>query len=461
MKWFLTAFVIFSTNVSFSFNESGESKFVWASKKELLTDLSKNDLYFEYDKPKDQLSLKKWLERQKIIDSGSGLIVKENLKVKKPILGKVIKCVSECMIFRGEFQIGVKAGNLIFQGDTLETTKDGQLWVYLVDGTVARLSSNTSISFSEFKFNEESMLFFIRQNYGEAYVLMRDFENLPSQSGQESDLSFLPILSSRDMLKVFKADGHDLSSLRQRISRRKYNGVKSNYSHHIFFRGQKISSNILWVTPKGDYLAKEGEFHFIVGDLGSVRFWINADNSKVQLRGLKENDQDVERNSWYVFGENGESIEKDEKGNEIGWPMRLMTKNISSVLIKREELFAAYSKVYLNARYLTDLKYRLNYLSNEFLKRRVKFLKDFVRRSETIALKNRSQLKKSFGQKPFSWSSYYQDYHALDLYLQRLLVNNSLFEENNFEEVISPRNYLEKVKKQLAEAKRKFWAIME
>ena len=120
----------------------------------------------------------------------------------------------------------------------------------------------------------------------------------------------------------------------------------------------------------------------------------------------------------------------------------------------------AYSKVYLNARYLTDLKYRLNYLSNEFLKRRVKFLKDFVRSEETIALKNRSQLK-AFCQKPFSWSSYYQDYHALDLYLQRLLVNNSLFEENNFEEVISPRNYLEKVKKQLLRRKRKFWAIME
>ena len=339
MKLFLAALITFFANVSFPFNGGGESKFVWASKKELLTNLSKNDLYFEYDKPKEQLSLKKWLERQRIIESGSGLIVKENLKVKKPILGKVIKCVSECMIFRGEFQIGVKAGNLIFQGDTLETVKDGRLWVYLVDGTVARLSSNTSISFSEFKFNEENMLFFIRHNYGEAYVLMRDFEKLPAQSGQESDLSFLPILSSRDMLKVFKADGYDLTSLRHRISRRKYNGVKSNYSHHIFFRGQKISSNILWVTPKGDYLAKEGEFHFIVGDLGSVRFWINTDNPKVQLRGLKENDQDVERKSWYVFGENGESIEKDKEGKEVGWPMRLMTKNISSILIRRGGAF--------------------------------------------------------------------------------------------------------------------------
>ena len=89
MKLFLAALITFFANVTYSFNGAVSQSLFGHQKIELLTNLSKNDLYFEYDKPKEQLSLKKWLERQKIIESGSGLIVKENLKVKKPILGKL------------------------------------------------------------------------------------------------------------------------------------------------------------------------------------------------------------------------------------------------------------------------------------------------------------------------------------------------------------------------------------
>ena len=86
----------------------------------------------------------------------------------------------------------------------------------------------------------------------------------------------------------------------------------------------------------------------------------------MQLRGLEENDQPFEKNPGTSFP-NGESIEKDKEGEKYGWPLRLITKNISSLIIKREELFANYSKVYLNAEYLSDLKYRLSYMTNENL----------------------------------------------------------------------------------------------
>ena len=141
--------------------------------------------------------------------------------------------------------------------------------------------------------------------------------------------------------------------------------------------------------------------------------------------------------------------------------MRSITKNMASLMIRREELFSRYSKVYINAKYLTDLRYRLGYLSDDFLRRRINFLKDYIRRSETISLRNRSRLKKSFGQRVFSWSNYYGDYHALDLYLQRLLVNNSLLDQSSEEEEISPRNYLEKVKKQYKRAKINFRSLTE
>ena len=170
------------------------------------------------------------------------------------------------------------------------------------------------------------MLFLLRHNFGEAYTLMRDSENLPSLFGQESDLSFLPILSSRDMPKVFEADGYDLNSLRQKISRRKFNGAKANYSHQIFHKGQKISSRILWSTPRGDYITNGGEFHFIVGELGSVRFWANSKNTNMQLRGLEENDKPFEAKTWYLISQKAEDLSKDEEGEKYGWPLRAITK---------------------------------------------------------------------------------------------------------------------------------------
>ena len=51
MSWVIIALIYLMSLNGFSFNGSGGSNYVWASKNELLTNLSKNDLYFEYDRP--------------------------------------------------------------------------------------------------------------------------------------------------------------------------------------------------------------------------------------------------------------------------------------------------------------------------------------------------------------------------------------------------------------------------
>ena len=100
------------------------------------------------------LSLKSWKVERKYKDKNKSW--KENYryyKAKEPI-GRVISCIGKCQVFAGTNPYFIQSRSLIREGDEFETLKDSYAWIFLFDGSLIRISPETSVNFNEFNIGE-------------------------------------------------------------------------------------------------------------------------------------------------------------------------------------------------------------------------------------------------------------------------------------------------------------------
>ena len=156
---FIKALVSLYTEAELSTNWFGRSK--------KIVDLrQRNSTYFENLSVDGQLSLEKWLERNtQLEESGYFSTRRLDNKSVKNLVGKIIRKVGDVRIERDSALTKGSNGSFLYKGDTIETMETGATWIVLINGALVRVSPNSSISISEYIFNEKKMTFFLRLNF--------------------------------------------------------------------------------------------------------------------------------------------------------------------------------------------------------------------------------------------------------------------------------------------------------
>ncbi|MEI8346676.1 MAG: hypothetical protein WCG27_04360 [Pseudomonadota bacterium] len=158
-----------------------------------------HDLDWENLDEKTFLNYREWKKERLLQDESPDWQGIWRLKDRPEIVGRVLDCVGSCVKYRGEGKSKSEFRSPVREGEEIHTLNDSYIWIYLMDGTLVRLSPNSSITFNEINIGQEEIFLHARVNFGNILWLSRLPFNFTEQSERETDSIFLP-------LRLFKAN---------------------------------------------------------------------------------------------------------------------------------------------------------------------------------------------------------------------------------------------------------------
>ena len=360
------------------------------------------------------LSFKEWKEDSDMQDrvGSSKILVKE--REHKELVGRIYQCVGSCRIDRGDGFFNGSPRTGIIEGDEIQTVGDSYAWIFLFDGTMVRLSPESSITFNELNIGVSENFINARVNAGNVLWLSRSQRLITSQNLRETDVIFFPYSEYESLpiteTKQYKEDDlfelitPPMSSLYQYISLNKKIiennnrfAMKPTYAFIVMPNATLMgySPNVEIVSLLGGksyFKSRSKEF------LGHEKNEDPINDLQLQLRGFDEKElKTVELDTWFEVDDKGKSF---SPAAEVNWLTmgEFMTKRIPSILIGREIYLSEYSefafrKTYeaealaLNDGYLLWGKLKTDEeAAKSNLQLRLDFLKEYFRRIETSNL---------------------------------------------------------------------------
>ena len=332
---------------------------------------------------------KNW--RQKIVESN-----------RLETLGIVVDCIKICEIINGQNdRRQIFFGTNITEKEDINTGKDSYLWIFLMDGTLVRLSPNTSLTFHEINISPQEVFFFARLNWGNIFWMSRSRSYYEEINLSETETISLP-------LRYFEAN--TFASLQELfpLPIKKYKKLNSLIEGNNLFAKDK--SHYLFLTmSNGSIFLKDGNAEFFRQEVGKSYVKLKSDDALFQeyvrksegtffYRGLiNDKEFPLKLNVWYEIDEEGENISyfKHDYIFKMG---EFIVKRIPTVLIARELFFKQYSP-FLFDRSLNSKTFFDNYgyrlwtgMEKGELYQRLNFLKEFTRKNETLLLSKAQEL---------------------------------------------------------------------
>ena len=138
----LTALIVLTTSFFFEVRADGP-KVEFKDQKQSVTDWGNL-------KMNSFLSFKEWKVESDVRDQVPEWekIVRE--RNHKEMAGRIYQCVGTCRVDRGESFFNGSHRTGLYEGDEIQTVGDSYAWIFLFDGTMVRLSPQSSITFNEF-----------------------------------------------------------------------------------------------------------------------------------------------------------------------------------------------------------------------------------------------------------------------------------------------------------------------
>lgn len=153
------------------------------------------------------LDFHNWKEEREFKDKNPLWKLKlREFKVREKI-GAVIKCVGECYLESGIGPKKVEFNSALFEGDEIKTKHDSLMWVVLANGSIVRLSQNTTLALGEINFNDKSNFLYLRLNEGHIYYEKRTNSRFTPLNLPETDQSFWPLAeakANREFYSIFE-----------------------------------------------------------------------------------------------------------------------------------------------------------------------------------------------------------------------------------------------------------------
>ena len=326
--------------------------------------------------------------------------------------GRVLACVGDCRISRQGGLAHVGYRSLIKEGDEIITNKDSYLWAYLFEGTLLRLSPNTSVSFREINIGTKENFLHARVDFGNVLWLSRHPQEFIEQKYKESDPIFLPLKLEQANFKAKKSaiDEKNLFATiaKNNLSADKYSRlnqliVKNNrdifrkptYSLIVFHNGtvggKNLSAEFLVFVGDKSYL-KIRSFKQLKLKAASSS---EASVAHFYFRGLEnKREEELTTGQWYQVGVRGRAIDEYQgKALAVG---EFLTSNIPTILTARElmaQKYSPFAHLTVDSKKLA-LQFGYRQWSPQEQQKRLEYIREYTRRGETINLLAAQRLRR-------------------------------------------------------------------
>ncbi len=328
-------------------------------------------------------------------------------KAQNEKVGIIMKCIGSCRLYRGIEYVEGQYRSSILEGDIVHTQKDSLAWVLLIDGSLVRISSHTSVSFNEVNFSKERLFFYVRLNEGHIYWKSYDNKPLKYSKLAETDPVFLPLMIpeanvqkyEREYYQKYKEDRELI--LKARLDKEFYNKLIYNAANTMLKEESKEKivrkeTKVLFVSPVATLEMNNPSFHFLYVLGGEGHFYPEGDVKETHLQ-LREDTaktkNKLEANNWYGISSFGREYKKIEQDNRILNMFNLSVKRIPSIILSREILFKGFFHFFeelSQEKLAQDYGYR--YWDDEDITKHVSFLKHYAQEAEVGNLRSLRKL---------------------------------------------------------------------
>lgn len=359
-------------------------------------------------KEDDFLDFQKWKISRQLKDENPAWKLNLQETRLKERAGYVLECVGECRNYRGLGYANMKYRSSILEGDEIFTMKDSYLWIYLLDGTLVRMSPESSLTLKEINRGKSENMIYARLNTGNILWWSRARNKFKEKDIKETDSLFLPLsmYEANSKQAAFQVDEDDLFAFLQADTKK---GEKYDRLNKLIEKSNEkpsFDSRAFLTFPNGTVYGKNivAEFIILNGNYSYVKSrgpekqgligeW-EAEPLHFFYRGFNNsNESTLEEDKWYRVGKKGREVVQEEDVGRFAMG-EFITSNIPSILIGRELLYQRYSG-FMHDPSMSDQTlaekygYRMwgSFENRESdLSKRVRFLKEYTRRIETTNL---------------------------------------------------------------------------
>lgn len=411
-------------------------------------------IHWEEVQAESWTNLQQWIAQRDLRDAVADWEMKVRATLNHELMGRVLSCIGECRIYRGKGFAKAGYRSSIREGDDLSTGDHGHAWVFLLDGTMVRLSPKTTVSFKEINIGRKENFLHARINEGHVAWLSRQHFMLKPQSEHETDVLFLPLklweANREQKLNSWSEDNFSsiLSADKEMINQ--YNSlnqmiIKNNiwmlgrptYSFLVMPNGtvfgRNLNMEIYYNLNQAAYIKNRSNDNYYHSPGGSLP---NQDKAEFYYRGHQNTAKaDLENGQWYEVASKGREITAytpQDASFELG---ELLGKRIPTIFTAREMLLEKYSKALFLSEYNEENLARFHGyklwgpLTREApdkprsdLELRLAFLKEFTRRLETSNLLSQEKYLEQFpaGKAPVAPTRFEYTAQALTAYLNSI-----------------------------------------
>ncbi len=351
------------------------------------------------------LSLESWKLDLEVKDKNKNWEELYRTNKQTEMVGRILSCRGECFLFRGLTKTKVEYLSQVFEGDELETGPNSVIWVFVNDGSIVRVSSESSVSFLELNFAKNRSFVRARLNKGHLFWNTKESEELPIDLGPETDAHNLPlrILEANQQFferEIFKKQ-KDFDQLGEVLFLNE-NAITNQFAKINEMRsefGKKIVSNstVMIVMLNGTINFSDSAMDVLYAP-GAKSYFKNRQkkSSEIILRGFGALERVViDSDQWHEINSDGrEYSEVLEPMSDLNI-LELLTKRIKSLELARQLWIEKYTAQLVVAfedknKLMTNFGYKL--WDEIDLKKRIDFLIDDTKRIETSNIKSMQNL---------------------------------------------------------------------
>lgn len=351
--------------------------------------------------PEAWLNIDLWISDRLIKDKTPDWQMRLRDERNLELVGKVLKCSGGCPVFHGSTRTNSQHLSRLVEGDEIRTEKNSSAWIYLMDGSLMRLSADTSISLQEINLSEKEAFYLVRLNRGHVFWHPRDNAVLKTDSSPETDAVSLPLMVreanqeffERQLFSSQKDAGHLAEMMDLEMG-----AVNAQYAKINELRQKNpvtLRTSVMLVSPNATVFSKQVSFDMVHVNGGKSFFkrreMTEGEEISFGLRGYTNTEKtSLENDSWYEVDPTGRNaLALTDAPGELQ-VSELLTRRIKSIELAREMWLEKYSlPVFATMNDSKKLAIDHGYtLWNGDAQKRFDFLAEYTRRIETTNLRS-------------------------------------------------------------------------
>ena len=273
-----------------------------------------------------------WKNRQERAMKGEGF--RGDFTDLKEGVGQVIHCRGTCFHYRGHQFSKAKALALIREGDEIKTQKDSYCWIFLWDGSLVRMSSQTWVTVREFNVAKEGFFVFLRLNEGHIFLSNRKPQLLVEDKAAQTDSLFHPLpfevegglmWGGASLEKINQAISLNLAQFPHRPTH-----TLINMGHGVLY-GRGFSMEIFRQVGGGGFFQQKSSLWHSSSPQFGVEFWPHRGDSESVQAGK-------------VYRTHPSQGQLEVVSDDFFARSGLLLKRVPSVIMVRERWLAKYAR---------------------------------------------------------------------------------------------------------------------